>query len=246
MSLPEDWIVPEWPAPARVRAFVTTRHGGVSRGEHGTLNLGSRCGDEPAAVARNREIVRAHLPSAPRWMVQVHGNEVADLDIYRENDVPKADAAIASMPGRVATVLTADCMPVLVADLDGKRVGVAHAGWRGMSAGVIENVVRALGVPASRVVAWLGPAIGPRAFEVGAEVKDAFERFDPEAADAFQAGAPGKYQADLYLLARQRLRRAGVREVHGGGFCTHGEAARFFSYRRARDSGRMGAFIWLE
>ena len=147
----------------------------------------------------------------------------------------------------MATVLTADCLPLFLADMKGGgRVGIAHAGWRGMATGVIENVVSALGVPAANVAAWMGPAIGPAAFEVGGEVKEAFERFDPKAASAFTPHAPGKFMADLYALARQRLARAGVREIHGGGFCTYREADRFFSYRRARESGRMGAFIWIE
>lgn len=246
MSLPPQWLVPDWPAPANVRAFVTTRAGGVSSGEYASMNLGAQSGDEASRVERNREILRAHVPTNPRWMVQVHGTGVADLDIYREADVPTADAAVASTPGRVATVLTADCMPIFFADMAGGRVGIAHAGWRGMAAGVIEKVVGALATAPENVAAWMGPAIGPDAFEVGGEVKEAFERFDPAAAAAFTPGAPGKFMADLYALARQRLARAGVREVHGGGFCTYRDASRFFSYRRVQKSGRMGAFIWIE
>ena len=246
MTLPAGWIVPEWPVPRQVRAFVTTRPGGVSSGEYASMNLGASSGDDPAKVERNRGILREHVPMTPRWMKQVHGTGVADLDIHREADVPTADAAVSSTPGRVAAVLTADCMPLFVADMKGGRVGIAHAGWRGMSAGVIENVVRSLGAPAANVAAWMGPAIGPAAFQVGPEVKEAFERFDPAAAAAFAPHVPGKFLADLYLLARQRLLRAGVREIHGGGFCTHGERERFFSYRRAPKSGRMGAFIWVE
>ena len=246
MSLPRDWLVPDWPVPRNVRAFVTTRAGGVSAGEYASMNLGAGSGDEERNVERNRQIVGAHLPTTPRWMVQVHGNGVADLDIFRESDVPTADAAVLSVVGRVATVLTADCMPLFVADMRGGRVGIAHAGWRGMASGVIENVVRALGAPAANVAAWMGPAIGPEAFEVGPEVKAAFERFDPAAASAFVTHVPGKFMADLYALARQRLARAGVREIHGGGFCTYRESARFFSYRRVQKSGRMGAFIWME
>ena len=244
--MPAEWLVPDWPAPARVRAFVTTRAGGVSVGEYASMNLGASSGDEAANVERNRAIVRELVPDAPRWMKQVHGTGVADLDIHRPSDVPTADAAVSSTPGRVATVLTADCMPLFVADMKGGRVGVAHAGWRGMAAGVIENVVDALGAAPGDVAAWMGPAIGPAAFEVGPEVKEAFERFDPRAASAFTAHAPGKFMADLYTLARQRLARAGVREIHGGGFCTYRDAGRFFSYRREQRSGRMGAFIWIE
>jgi len=228
-----------------VRAFVTTRAGGVSSGEYASLNLGSSSGDEPANVARNRLIVREHLPSIPCWMRQVHGTDVADLDRLDDDAVAIADAAVVSAPGKVAVVLTADCMPVFLADRSGSRVAVAHAGWRGLSAGVLENSVRALGVPASEVIAWMGPAIGPDAFEVGPEVREAFMKADPEADSAFVPGKPGKYMADLYGLARMRFARAGVREVSGGGFCTKSDAGRFFSYRREPRSGRMGAFIWI-
>ena len=246
MSLDPGWLVPDWPAPPRVRAFVTTRAGGVSCGEYASMNLGSGSGDDPASVARNRAIVREHLPAAPRWMVQVHGNAVADLDILREVDVATADAATSGTPGRVAVVLTADCMPIFFCDERGTRVGVAHAGWRGMAAGVIENTVRSMAAEPSAILAWMGPAIGPADFEVGPEVREAFVAADARAGDAFVPHKPGKYLADLYALARQRLQRAGVRRIHGGGFCTYREADRFFSYRRERKSGRMGAFIWME
>ena len=245
MSLHPEWIVPAWPAPSSVRAFVTTRAGGVSTGEHSSMNLGSSCGDDPANVARNRLIVREQLPSMPRWMRQVHGADVADLDKLADDAVAIADAAAVSHPGRVAVVLTADCMPVFFCDRAGTRVAVAHAGWRGLSAGVLENTVRAMHAPAGEVLAWMGPAIGPGAFEVGPEVREAFVKRDAQAARAFEPGKPGKYMADLYALARMRLESAGVREVSGGGFCTRDEPARFFSYRRVQQSGRMGAFIWI-
>jgi YfiH family protein len=246
MALPASWLVPDWPVAPRVRAFATTREGGVSTGEFASMNLGSASGDDPAHVARNRQIVREHLPSMPRWMRQVHGTGVADLDRLAEDAAVVADAAAVSEPGRVAVVLTADCMPLFLADRAGRRAAVAHAGWRGMSAGVIEAAVAALGVEPADVVAWMGPAIGPSAFEVGPEVKAAFEKDDPGASRDFFAAKPGKFMADLYALARRRLERAGVREVLGGGFCTRTDAARFFSYRREPKSGRMGAFIWIE
>jgi YfiH family protein len=246
MSLNPQWLIPDWPAPARVRAFVTTRDGGVSGGEYASMNLGSRSGDDVANVARNRLIVRSQLPATPRWMAQMHGAEVADLDRLREDDVPSADAATTGIPGRVGAVLTADCMPLFLCDERGRRVGVAHAGWRGMAAGVIENTVRSVGADPAKLMAWMGPTIGPTAFEVGPEVREAFVAVDSRAADAFVQHKPGKYLADLYALARQRLQRAGVARVFGGGFCTYREADRFFSYRRARKSGRMGAFIWME
>jgi YfiH family protein len=245
VTLPAAWIVPDWPAPARVRAFVTTRAGGVSAGEYASMNLGLSSGDQPEAVARNRAIVRALVPSEPAWLAQVHGTDVADLDRPIEGERARADAAATSIPGRVAVVLTADCMPLFLCDRAGRRVAVAHAGWRGLAAGVIESTVRALQAPAAEVLAWMGPAIGPGAFEVGPEVREAFVRADPEAQSAFRAGKPGKHMADLYALARLRLARAGVMQVSGGGFCTWTEATRFFSYRRAQGSGRMGAFIWI-
>jgi purine-nucleoside/S-methyl-5'-thioadenosine phosphorylase / adenosine deaminase len=220
------WIVPAWPAPQGVQAFVTTRD----------IDLGADGG--------GRERILDHVPSEPRWMRQVHGARVIDLDAP---DAPRvADAAVTSTPGTVAVVLVADCMPVMLCDDEGARVGIAHAGWRGMAAGVIENTVRALGAEPSRVMAWLGPAIGPAAFEVGEDVREAFTRADPPADTAFAARGGGKYLADLYALARQHLAHAGVTRVHGGGFCTFSEPTRFFSYRRGGDSGRMGAFIWRD
>ena len=246
MSLPEGWIVPDWPAPRAVRAFVTTRAGGVSEGEYASMNLGAGGGDEAGRVRRNREIVRAHLPGDPAWLAQVHGTAVADLDRLDPEARPRADAAVTSTPGRVAVVLTADCLPLLLCDRGGRRVGVAHAGWRGLAAGVVEGAVRAMGVAPGELVAWMGPAIGPHAFEVGGEVREAFVAADPAAAHAFAPHAPGKFLADLYRLAAQRLARAGVREVHGGGFCTWTERTRFFSYRREKASGRMGTFVWME
>jgi polyphenol oxidase len=246
MKRPPEWIVPDWPAPAKVRAFVTTRDGGVSEGEHGTLNLGLRSGDEPSRVLANRDVVRRHLPSAPRWLAQVHGAAVADLDSPGTGEFPVADASFTSRPGRVAVVLTADCLPVFLCRADGSSVAVAHAGWRGLCAGVLENAVAALGGRAAQVMAWLGPAIGPSAFEVGPEVREAFVSADPGSASAFATHRQGKFMADLYALARLRLARAGAAGVWGGGFCTYTDERRFFSYRRAKESGRLGAFIWID
>lgn len=248
MKRPASWLEPDWPAPARVRAFVTTREGGVSEGEHGTLNLGTRCGDDSGRVAANRRAVQAHLPAVPAWLVQVHGTAVADLDVGDATLSPPipADAAVTSRPGRVAVVLTADCLPVFLCREDGSRVAVAHAGWRGLAAGVLENAVAALGEDPARVLAWLGPAIGPEAFEVGPEVREAFVAVNGAAAGAFRAHRDDRYLADLYALARGRLARAGVASVSGGGFCTYTESERFFSYRRVRESGRLGAFIWID
>ena len=246
MSLPREWIVPDWPAPPRVRAFVTTRAGGVSAGEYESMNLGGSSGDEEENVVHNRKIVRSHLPGDPAYLAQIHGAHVVDLDLPREPGRPKADAAVTGRAGNVAVVLTADCMPVFLADRAGRRVAVAHAGWRGLSGGVVENALASLRAEPAEVVAWLGPAIGPEIFEVGPEVREAFERDDAGAGEAFRSHKPGKFMADLYTLARRRLARAGVRDVHGGGFCTYNENDRFFSYRRVQRSGRMGAFIWIE
>jgi len=243
--MPRSWIVPDWPAPAHVRAFVTTREGGVSRGAYASLNLGTQSGDDPQDVERNRLVVREHLPSMPRWLTQVHGTAVADLDAMEDSEVARADAAVTGEPDRVAAVLTADCMPLFFSDSRGSRVAVAHAGWRGLAAGVVENTLRAMQADPRDIVAWMGPAIGPAAFEVGPEVREAFVAADADASDAFRPHTPGKFMADLYALARRRLARAGVHSVHGGGFCTVSEADRFFSYRREKASGRMGAFIWI-
>ncbi len=240
------WIVPDWPAPPAVRAFVTTRAGGVSDGEYASLNLGARSGDAPGNVERNRAIVRELLPAAPRWLAQVHGVAVARLEALAPGAVPSADAAVAGSPGEVCTVLVADCMPLLLCDDTGSRVAAAHAGWRGMASGVIENAVRAMDVAPRRLLAWMGPAIGPAAFEVGPEVREAFLAADPGAAGAFHGHRPGKFMADLYALARRRLERCGVAAIHGGGFCTYADRERFFSYRREKRSGRMGAFVWIE
>ena len=242
-----DWMVPDWPAPGRVRALITTRSGGVSTGAYAGLNLGERVGDDPECVARNRSILRACLPAEPRWMRQVHGTAVieaegAPMEVKAEVE---ADAAVARMPRQVCAVLTADCLPVLLCDRSGSVVGIAHSGWRGLAAGIIDGVVRAMSAPPGNLMAYLGPGIGPRAYEVGGEVREAFVRQDAQAAAAFAPRPGGKYLADLYALARQRLAAAGVGEVHGGGFCTWSEA-RFFSFRRDRNTGRMASLIWIE
>jgi len=241
-----DCIVPDWAAPSRVRALVTTRGGGVSTGARATLDLGGHDSTD-AAVLENRRRLRAILPGEPHWLHQVHGNRVITLDASARADAwPQADAAVTSAINTVCAVRIADCMPVLLADAQAKCVGIAHAGWRGLARGVIGATIatmRSLG--STRQLAWLGPAIGAKAFEVGAEVRDAFCATNA-AADAFFApGAPGKWHADLYGLARLDLRAHGVHEIAGGGYCTRDDAARFFSYRRDRDTGRMAALIWL-
>ncbi len=242
-------IVPDWPAPAGVRAFFTTRVGGVSEGPFASLNLGLHVGDDPALVAENRARVRAHLPDEPVWLNQVHGSNVVNVRAdthYR--DLAPADAAVSDVPSRVCSVMVADCLPVLFCDTEGKWVGAAHAGWRGLAAGVLERTTAAMPVAPSNLMAWLGPAIGPTAFEVGQDVVDAFVRHDLSASSAFKArvNATGKYLADIYTLARQRLNAAGVNRIYGGDFCTVSDTSRFFSYRRDGKTGRMAGLIWID
>lgn len=220
-----DLIRPDWPAPARVRAFVTTRVTGDMAGEEARRQL------------------RALLPDEPRWLKQVHGTRVVHAGAGAAR--PEADASFTREPGEVCVVMAADCMPVLLADRRGTVVAAAHAGWRGLCAGVLEETVRAMGVEPATLVAWLGPAIGPGAYEVGAEVREAFLARDARAASAFAPGRPGHWMLDLYAVARQRLEGAGVKAVSGGGFCTHAEEGRFFSFRRDRTSARMAALVWL-
>jgi hypothetical protein len=238
-----DWIVPDWPAPANVKALITTRAGGVSREPYASLNLGRRTEDDPRAVAANRERLHACLPQEPKWLRQVHGAEVAEADTLVST--PEADAAVARRPHTVCAVLVADCIPVLLADRSGSVVAIAHAGWRGLARGVIANTIARMALPPGQVIAYLGPGIGPRAFEVGADVRDTFLAGDARAEAAFTPHMPGKWLADLFLLARQALARAGVAAVHGGTMCTHSDAQRFFSYRRDRVTGRMAALIWM-
>ncbi len=240
----DAWIVPDWPTPARVRALSTTRAGGVSAAPYASLNLGTHVGDDPACVAANRARVRSLLPAEPCWLNQVHGTAV--VDAATAAGVPAADAAVSRTPGAVCVVMTADCLPVLLCDRAGTVVGAAHAGWRGLHGGVIEACVAAMRVAPSEIMAWLGPAIGPQAFEVGDEVRAAFVAADPGADAAFRpAGVPGKWLADIYLLARRRLAALGVTAIHGGEGCTVAEPARFFSFRRDGATGRMASLIWL-
>lgn len=239
----DDWLRPEWPAPAAVRALSTTRNGGLSRGCWASLNLGEGCGDDPASVAGNRRLLRRQLPAAPVWLRQVHGRRVVDLNAA--GDAPEADAAVSHSPGRVCAVLTADCLPVLFCNRRGSRVAAAHAGWRGLAAGVLEATVTALGEPADELLAWLGPAIGPAAYPVGGEVRDALLRRNAATAEAFEPRGD-RWHADLYALARRLLAAAGVRSVYGGGWCTYSEPERFYSYRRDGRTGRMASLVWLE
>jgi len=238
-------IAPDWRVPARVRAAFTLRLGGVSHAPYDSLNVGTHVEDSAAAVRENRRRLqeRLQLPSEPVWLQQVHGVEVLDLDARGISRA--ADAAVTRAPGRVCVIQVADCMPVLFAARDGSAVGAAHAGWRGLAGGVLEATVRKLGVAPDQLLAWLGPAISQEHFEVGDDVRDAFVSHDPSAGPAFVANPRGRWQCNLYALARRRLAALGVHDVSGGGWCTFADAARFFSYRRDGQCGRMAALIWM-
>jgi hypothetical protein len=243
MSLMPHCIVPEWPAPENVHAFQTTRQGGGSQAPYTSFNLGTHVGDHPLVVSRNRMQLQSLLPSEPVWLNQVHGINVADAG--HAGCLPEADASFSTHRGAVCVVMTADCLPLILCDDKGTVVAAAHAGWRGLCDGVIEATVQAMQVPPLSLMAWLGPAIGPAQFEVGDEVRSAFLDKDAQAASAFEAGADGKWMADLYQLARLRLNAMGINHVYGGNLCTYRDEQQFFSYRRDGVTGRMGTFIWL-
>lgn len=245
-----EWLVPDWPAPANVHALMTTRAGGVSLPPYDSFNTASHVGDDPAAVAENRRLLRQWLPADPLWLNQVHGcNVVSECG----DGIPDADASVAFAANTVRAILTADCLPVLFCDASGSAVAAAHAGWRGLAGGVLEVTVDAMRVPPESIMAWLGAAIGPEAFEVGDEVREIFVAQHPLTAIAFRPalpgtldGAPRKWLADLYALARIRLSACGVTQVYGGGFCTFSDSERFYSYRRKPQTGRMASLIWRE
>ena len=255
-----DWIVPGWPAPGSVRAVCTTRQGGVSLPPYDSLNLGDHVGDDAGAVERNRAVLKAAIGSRPVFLRQVHGSAVAQLHAD-SLDGTQADGCVVTQRGLACTIMVADCLPVLFADTAGRAVAAAHAGWRGLAGtggiGVIENVVHALwqalpstpSAAAARTIAWLGPCIGPQAFEVGAEVRQAFVAQHPESSVLFRPHAPGKWLADLQGLARLRLSALGITQVYGNdgspAWCSAGNPSRFFSHRRDRVSGRFAACVWL-
>lgn len=236
-------ILPDWPAPPNVKSLMTTRDGGASGAPWTSFNLGDHVGDAPASVAANRARLREWLPAEPGWLTQVHSARVVELG--RDANL-KADASFTLEIGQVCAVLTADCLPVLLCDRAGSVVAAAHAGWRGLAGGVLEATVATMQVPPGEILAWMGAAIGPQAFEVGDEVRQAFVNQHPEAATAFAPQPmPGKWLADIYQLARIRLNAAGVGAVYGGGRCTFSEVGSFFSYRRDRVTGRMASLVWL-
>jgi polyphenol oxidase len=255
------WITPQWPAPAGVRVVSTLRTGGVSAAPYGSLNLGDHVGDTAALVVENRRrlVAAAGLPAEPVWLSQVHGTGVLDLDARpaggagvkagahcAPGGMGPADAAFTRRRGRVCAILTADCLPVVLAAESGDLVAAAHAGWRGLAGGVIEATVRALRVRPESLLAWLGPAIGRGHFEVGAEVRDAILAGDSGAASAFVPNARGRFMADLSLLVRRRLEALGVSRLHGGDECTFADEERFFSHRRDGVTGRQATLIWLD
>ena len=253
-----DWIVPDWPAPSNVRALMTTRNADLVDGVRRSMNLGRANGDHAASVERNRVLLREIAGVEPLWLSQTHGIDVVIAD--ESAQFASADAAIATQPGHAATVRVADCMPVLFARRDGAVVGAAHAGWRGLCAGVLEATVLAMrgagrapqavipNVAHDDIVAWMGPAIGPESFEVGDDVRDAFIARDASASAAFIPfhERKGKWRADLYALARTRLKALGIESIGGGYFCTLRDEQRFFSYRRDASVERMAALIWIE
>lgn len=262
MSSQPQWLIPHWPGlPDNIGVLSTTRRGGVSPAPYhdgmngGGLNLGTHVGDQPHNVAENRAILRAMLPDDPVWLSQVHGTEVVDVAEVGPQQVPEADASLSTIPGKVCVIMTADCLPVLFADKDGKTVAAAHAGWRGLASGVLERTVEAMrAAGAGELTAWMGAAIGAYQFEVGADVMQAFLKGALNDSDtrhvkaAFSTidGKPGKYLCDIYGLARYILHRAGVAHVHGGEFCTVSNSGRFYSYRRDGVTGRQATLIWIK
>ena len=247
MSAHPNWIVPEWQAPPNVKALVTTRAGGVSRGPFASLNLGFSTDDDPEAVRENRAILRRALPAEPPWLKQVHGARVIHADDYC-GDRPEADASVAWKPSTVCAIQVADCLPVLLCDENGTVVGAAHCGWRGVASGVIENTVSEMRKAGAHgeLCAYIGPGIGPTAFEVGEDVYRAFTDDDAEARAAFAPYTAGKWLADLPQLAERALTRAGVTRVTASGLCTYSDPERFYSYRRDKTTGRLAALIWLQ
>jgi YfiH family protein len=241
-----SWIAADWPAPAHVRAVSSVRNGGVSEGLYASLNLGSHVGDDPAAVTENRQRLKTalQLQAEPAWLNQVHGTHVIAAGPYQQ--APTADASFTHEPLQPCVIMTADCLPVLFCDREGTCVAAAHAGWRGLVNGVLASTIAAMNLEPGRLLAWLGPAIEQDAFEVGAEVREQFLARDASTAVAFQPNARGRWQADLYGLARIELQRLGVQSVYGGGFSCFADQQRFFSYRRNQRTGRMGTIVWLD
>ena len=247
MTFEQRYLIPDWPAPANVKACVTKREGGVSTNNFSSFNMGLRSGDVVEHVQANRRQMRSDFNwlHEPQWLKQVHGTKVVSASDRGEEQ--EGDAVWSNQAGLACAVLTADCLPVLFCDRSGSVVAAAHAGWKGLQAGVLENTIKSMGQPASEIMAWLGPGISQNHFEIGPEVRDAFIRIDAEAARAFIPGQGDRWHGDLYLLARQRLQAAGISAIHGGEFCTYQQADTFYSYRRdGKESGRLASVIWLQ
>lgn len=252
MDLSHPWIVPNWPAPKWIQALTTLRSGGASVGPFQSFNLANHVNDDPAAVLKNRDFLKkqAKLPSDPIWLQQVHGTRVIHVEDFHPSDPPpEADAAISTTPGKIASVLTADCLPILLCNDAGAEVAAIHAGWRGLASGIIETTVAALTSNGEQLLAWLGPAIGPTAFEVGEEMKSAFTQ--PKDETAFKpfisqgSNTEQKWTADIYQLARFRLQALNITRIYGGDYCTFSEPERFYSFRRSNPTGRMATIIWM-
>ncbi|VAX09345.1 FIG00003370: Multicopper polyphenol oxidase [hydrothermal vent metagenome] len=238
---PDHWLIPDWPAPANIHGATSLRHGGVSLPPYDSLNLGKHVGDDPAAVTENRR--RLQLPSEPIWLTQTHGTHIIDAARHKA-DQAEADGSTTTQAGVICAVLTADCLPVLICNSQGTQVAAIHAGWRGLAAGILEAAIKKFSVNNKELLIWLGPAIGPAAYEVGDEVRDIFLSHDASAKSAFLA-RQGKWQMNIYPLARQRLQALGITAIYGGQYCSYTKADRFFSYRRDGISGRMASLIWM-
>jgi len=244
MNETEHWLIPDWPAPGNIHAATTLRTGGVSAGAYASFNPALHVGDHSDRVTENRRKIKAllELPSEPVWLEQIHSDRV--IDAATSNALQQADASYSHKPGIVCTVMTADCLPLLVCDSDGTCVAAIHAGWKGLLAGIVTNTIKAF--PKKNLLVWLGPAIGPECFEVGTEVRDAFVAKSTINLNAFKESGDGKWLANIYQLASNELIMAGIDKIYGGNFCTFTEQARFYSYRRDKETGRMASLIWRE
>jgi len=240
-----NFIIPNWPAPANIKALQTTRTGGLSYPPYDSLNFGDHVGDDALIVAGNRQLLNPFVPTEPLWLKQTHSTIAVNAALT--SCLPEADAAYSKQKNVVCAVMTADCLPILICDKDGSAVAAVHAGWKGLLDGVIESTIKALEIPPQNLLVWLGPAIGPNAFEVGRDVYDGFIQRDPDSVYAFaRQNTTDKWLADIYQLARLRLKYSGVTQIYGGDYCTYTDQEQFFSFRRDGDTGRMATLIWFE
>lgn len=246
----KDFLTPDWPAPANIKAFTTTRKTGLSEGSYACFNIATHVNDNGQHVKQNRERLKQELNllNEPIWLEQVHGTQVLNADQCPpgNSQTCQADASYTCLSNKTCVVMTADCLPVLICNRQGTKVAAVHAGWRGLQAGVIESTIDAMQEDPQDLLLWFGPAIGPEAFEVGDEVRQAFIDELPETAEAFRFHNPGHWLADIYQLARMRLQKKSVDQIYGGGLCTYTDRERFYSYRRDGETGRMASLIWRE